>query len=71
MKELSTKIERWELCAFNNLCRDKYNRLNLHWDYDEQPLMRSEELLECEQWAKAVYAQPNTVFISGAARSEK
>lgn len=70
-KRIEHKIERWELCAFNNLCRDKYNRLNLHWDYDEQPLMRSEELLECEQWAKAVYAQPNTVFISGAARSEK
>lgn len=23
--------EKWELCAFNNLCRDKYTRLDLDW----------------------------------------
>jgi len=25
--------ERWELCAFNNLCRDKYERLDREWAY--------------------------------------
>lgn len=25
--------QRWELCAFNNLCGDKYERLDLDWDY--------------------------------------
>ncbi|MDR2111445.1 MAG: glycyl-radical enzyme activating protein [Spirochaetaceae bacterium] len=25
--------EKWELCAFNNLCRDKYDRLDRDWDY--------------------------------------
>ncbi|MDR3294003.1 MAG: glycyl-radical enzyme activating protein [Clostridiales bacterium] len=27
--------ERWELCTFNNLCRDKYERLDLTWAYQE------------------------------------
>jgi pyruvate formate lyase activating enzyme len=25
--------EKWELCAFNNLCRDKYERLDREWAY--------------------------------------
>jgi pyruvate formate lyase activating enzyme len=25
--------ERWELCTFNNLCKDKYERLDLEWEY--------------------------------------
>ena len=27
-------IERWELCAFNNLCANKYESLNRTWTYD-------------------------------------
>jgi pyruvate formate lyase activating enzyme len=25
--------ERWELCTFNNLCKDKYTRLDRDWEY--------------------------------------
>ena len=32
-------MERWELCAFNNLCRDKYGRLGLEWAFADTPLM--------------------------------
>jgi pyruvate formate lyase activating enzyme len=32
-------VARWELCAFNNLCRDKYRRLDLQWDYAHTPLL--------------------------------
>jgi len=70
-ENLNGKVERWELCAFNNLCRDKYERLNLHWDYSEQTLMTPEELLECEGWAKEVYANPRSVFVSGATHSNR
>ena len=28
---LAGAVSRWELCAFNNLCRDKYRRLGLVW----------------------------------------
>jgi pyruvate formate lyase activating enzyme len=30
--------EKWELCAFNNLCRDKYERLDKDWAYKDTGL---------------------------------
>jgi pyruvate formate lyase activating enzyme len=36
--------EKWELCAFNNLCRDKYERLDLDWAYKNTGLTRKEHL---------------------------
>lgn len=35
---------RWELCAFNNLCRDKYRRLNKEWIFKETKLMKKSEM---------------------------
>lgn len=32
-------LERWELCAFNNLCADKYRRLGGEWAYAGRPLV--------------------------------
>ncbi len=32
---LNGNVERWELCAFNNLCRDKYERLGMQWAFAE------------------------------------
>ncbi len=32
-------VDRWELCAFNNLCKDKYLRLNLDWTYRDRDLL--------------------------------
>jgi pyruvate formate lyase activating enzyme len=31
--QMDGAVARWELCAFNNLCRDKYRRLGMAWDY--------------------------------------
>jgi pyruvate formate lyase activating enzyme len=36
--------EKWELCAFNNLCRDKYERLDLDWVYKSMGLIRKEHI---------------------------
>jgi pyruvate formate lyase activating enzyme len=36
--ETKNMPERWELCAFNNLCRDKYERLDLEWAYKDSGL---------------------------------
>ena len=36
-------MDRWELCAFNNLCKDKYHKINLEWQYEATGLMQ-------EQW---------------------
>lgn len=40
----SPRIERWELCAFNNLCADKYRRLGMEWAYAKAPLMAASDM---------------------------
>jgi len=45
-------IERWELCAFNNLCRDKYRRLGMAWEYETTPLLTQQDLDQLEYWAR-------------------
>jgi len=63
-------ITRWELCAFNNLCQDKYMRLNLDWRFKGTRLMRASELEDCKQWVLESGFPPEQVFITGAARVE-
>ena len=38
------RADRWELCAFNNLCRDKYERLYKDWIFKESGLMSLEQM---------------------------
>ncbi|VGO19125.1 glycyl-radical enzyme activating protein [Pontiella sulfatireligans] len=43
------QIERWDLCAFNNLAVEKYQKMNMEWEFAETPLMErkhGEELLQ-------------------------
>jgi pyruvate formate lyase activating enzyme len=35
---LNGTVARWELCAFNNLCRDKYKRLAMDWPFADTEL---------------------------------
>jgi pyruvate formate lyase activating enzyme len=45
LKNTSTdKIECWELCAFNNVSRDKYAKMRLNWSYSSTPLMHAKEI---------------------------
>jgi pyruvate formate lyase activating enzyme len=64
-------VARWELCAFNNLCREQYTRLGLEWEYAVTPLMSSSEVRRCEQIAKAAFVHPELVLASGATRQEE
>lgn len=41
--EVLKGIERWELCAFNNVCRDKYRKIHLEWEYQDTPLMTEDD----------------------------
>jgi pyruvate-formate lyase-activating enzyme len=63
MAELA--LERWQLCAFNRLCRDKYRRLGLNWAYDDAELIPAERMAQlCEaahRWGPA----PGIVSNSG------
>jgi pyruvate formate lyase activating enzyme len=70
-EHLAGRVERWELCAFNNLCRDKYARLSMQWKYEDKPLMKREDLNACQEWARQVYQDPQHVSVTGAARVEE
>ena len=61
-------VERWELCAFNNLCRDKYTRLGLEWQFAATPLLSRSELDQAGESARASGFDPQRVFVTGAAR---
>ena len=63
-------VDRWELCAFNNLCRDKYTRLGLDWGFAETPLMTKKDLVTIEMWAKDSGFDPERILVSGATRIE-
>ena len=67
-RNLEDRVARWELCAFNNLCRDQYTRLGLDWAYARTPLMSAEELACCEQAAKSSGVDPGIVHATGATR---
>ena len=67
---LDGSLARWELCAFNNLCRDQYTRLGLDWAYARTPLLTQAELGRWEQVAKASGVRPELVLATGATRSE-
>lgn len=50
--ELGDAVARWELCAFNNLCESKYERLGSAWTYEGVALLRREELNDLEKTAR-------------------
>jgi len=67
-KNLSAVIKRWELCAFNNLCRDKYRRLGIAWEYADTPLMTTGEVHNLETAAKKSGVNPDIIFATGPTR---
>jgi pyruvate formate lyase activating enzyme len=69
-ENLDGSIERWELCAFNNLCRDQYRRLGRRWAYADTPLMGRGELDELAGYARSSGMDPRLVSVTGAARVE-
>ena len=48
--------ERWELCAFNNLCSDKYKRLDIDWAFKDTPLVSKRHMQELLEAAKSTRA---------------
>jgi pyruvate formate lyase activating enzyme len=66
----SEKIARWELCAFNNLCQDKYKRLDEEWQYTGRTLMSAQELEQCKTWVIEAGFPSDKVCSTGASRVE-
>lgn len=67
-KHLKNSLERWELCAFNNLCRDKYQRLGLTWEYADQPLLTEAEMNHLLAIARTTGVPPDRVLWSGSTK---
>jgi pyruvate formate lyase activating enzyme len=70
-KHMQETAVRWELCAFNNLCRDQYTRLGMDWQFATTPLMTAAEVAYCEQVARNAFIHPERVHASGATRLEE
>jgi pyruvate formate lyase activating enzyme len=69
-QNLAGTISRWELCTFNNLCRDKYRRLGIEWRFSDTPLITERTLHELEDCAKRSGVDPDIVLGKGATRME-
>lgn len=67
-QNLDGLVDRWELCAFNNLCHDKYRRLDMAWRYKDTPLLTVDELHAFESEAKRSGVDPAIVVATGATR---
>jgi len=64
-------VQRWELCAFNNLCRDKYRRLGMAWEYASAPLITQQDLSKLLECAKNTGVDPHIILATGATRLEE
>jgi len=63
-------VARWELCAFNNLCRDKYIRLGIKWPYAGAELPERSQMEALARIAQSRAPGP-VVCWSGATRLEE
>ncbi len=62
-------VTRWELCAFNNLAVDKYERLGMVWDHAATPLLTDRELACATEIARGSGVDPSIVFATGSTRA--
>jgi len=65
-RRLSGAVSRWELCAFNNLCRDKYLRLGKEWTFADAGLLTEAEMEDLADAARNSGVDPAIVCWSGA-----
>ena len=64
-------VSRWDLCAFNNLCRDKYLRLDLEWAYQNSGLLDKLFMDKMAAVARNSGVNPGIVHWSGSTKLER
>ncbi|RLD83278.1 MAG: glycyl-radical enzyme activating protein [Bacteroidetes bacterium] len=69
--ENSIHNTKWELCAFNNLCNDKYERLGRKWDFEKFGLLEPATLEHFKSIAQESGVNPEIVISSGSLKTEK
>jgi pyruvate formate lyase activating enzyme len=68
---LEPGISRWELLAFNNLCRDKYGRLDMQWGLGQEELLTEAKMEHLKEVALKKGVNPAVVRWSGSTKSEE
>lgn len=68
---LSDVVARWELCAFNNLAGDKYERLGSDWVFSDTELLTAAELARFEEIACSSGVHPDIVIVTGRRQDGK
>jgi pyruvate formate lyase activating enzyme len=66
MEQLHNKVGRWDLLAFNNLAKSKYDRMDLEWPMKEISLFTDKEMNHFLELAKSTGVR--NVFWSGLTR---
>jgi pyruvate formate lyase activating enzyme len=65
---LGDSVSRWDLCSFNNLCKDKYVRLDLQWPCKDAELLTKEFMEKLAGIARESGVAPDTVHWSGSTK---
>ncbi|MBN2852778.1 MAG: glycyl-radical enzyme activating protein [Clostridia bacterium] len=67
-ENMEEQLERWELCAFNNLCEDKYMRLDRVWEYKGEKQIEKEHMETLRKAAVEAGLSEEKVFCTGTTR---
>lgn len=68
---LAGRVDRWELCAFNPLGKDKYARLGRVWTYGGCGLMGRERMAVLRETALTAGLDPDTVHVTGMMETQE
>lgn len=68
VKNLKGRVSRWELCAFNNLGKEKYARLGEEWVYGSALLVERKKMEDLYHGALKSGVGDDVVFWSGSVR---
>lgn len=68
LKNHGIHYERWELCAFNNLCKDKYRRLGGAWEFEKTPLESRETMESLVAIARKSAGEAERITFTGITR---
>lgn len=69
IENLKNKVERWDLLSYNNLAKDKYQRMDLKYECNDLDLMTEDEIEKFVAIAKATGV--NNVHWDGLTKQEE
>lgn len=64
-EHLGDRVGRWDLCAFNNTCGAKYEKLGRRWALENQPLLDREIGNRLVETARSHLRHPASVRLTG------